>query len=143
MGVTPILSWAQALTETDETVHLVYCVKSRPAAAHLDELQVLADVKPNLQLHVHVSAQDGRATAESILSLTGQASSDLVVSFCGPKPMREVLKADFAKLGVSRRNFRYEEFEIRTGVGLRRLAELLLKGSKELSVLRKQSGRAN
>jgi len=46
-------------------------------------------------------------------------TSDLHVSFCGPAPMRRQLKKDFTGLGVSRRRFHYEEFEIRSGIGFR------------------------
>ena len=129
IGITPFLAWAQELADSDAPVHLVYCVKSRSEAAHLDELEVLAKVKANLSLTLHVSSTEGRANAEVILWETGLKPSGLVVSFCGPRDMRESLKADFAKLGVRGRNFRYEEFEIRTGIGLRRLAEYVLNRS--------------
>ncbi|MDG1431186.1 MAG: hypothetical protein P8Q23_06425, partial [Paracoccaceae bacterium] len=130
IGITPFLARAQDLKEGDAHVDLVYCAKSRTHAPHLDELEVLAKVKPNLTLSVHISAEKGRADAEVILGQTGAKTSGLVVSFCGPRAMREALKSDFAKMGIRGRNFRYEEFEIRTGIGLRRLAEFIMKRSK-------------
>ena len=130
IGITPFIAWAQELVDTDAPVHVAYCVKSRAAAAHLDELEVLAKMKPNLTIHVFASAENGRANADKILSQTAQDTSGLVVSFCGPRQMREALKSDFAKRGIRGRNFRFEEFEIRTGVGLRRLADYVLNRSK-------------
>lgn len=125
VGITPFLAWAQALKPEDGPTHLVYCVRSQDQAAHLNELLSLAQEKDNLTLHLHESAREGRATAETLLQRTGQDTQKLVVSFCGPKSMRQSLKSDFEKRGVSGRRFRYEEFEIRTGVGLRKLANLL------------------
>ena len=130
IGITPLLARAQDLKESDAQVDLVYCVKSRAHAPHLDELEVLAKVKPNLSLTVHISSTQGRADVETILGQTGVKTTGLVVSFCGPRAMRESLKSDFSKMGVRSRNFRYEEFEIRTGIGLRRLAEYVLNRSK-------------
>ena len=40
--------------------------------------------------------------------------------------MRKALAKGFAARGVSARNIRYEEFEIRSGIGLRALAAYLL-----------------
>jgi len=130
IGITPFLAWAQELDREDADVHLAYCVKSRAAAAHVGELEALASVKPNLHLHLYESSIAGRATAETILATTGQSSDNLVVSFCGPKTMSESLKADFARRGIRGRNFRFEEFEIRTGIGLRKLADHVLTRSK-------------
>lgn len=130
IGITPFLAWAQECADSDAPVNLVFCVKSKAEAAHLDELEVLTKVKADLNLTVHVSSEQGRATAETILRQTGLEPSGLVVSFCGPRGMRESLKAEFAAMGVRGRNFRFEEFEIRTGIGLRRLADFLMNRSK-------------
>ncbi|MFY0595540.1 MAG: ferric reductase-like transmembrane domain-containing protein [Cognatishimia sp.] len=125
VGITPFLAWAHDLAPEDDAAHLVYCVKSEAAAAHLEELKALAAVKPKLTLHIHSSATDGRADADSILAITDQSAESLTVAFCGPKQMRQALKEGFAKNGVTGRKFKYEEFEIRTGVGLRKFANLL------------------
>lgn len=127
VGITPFLAWAQALRPEDDAIHLVYCVKSEAGAAHLEELQSLAAQKQNITLHIHSSTTDGRADAETLLKITGLAAERLTVSFCGPKAMRQSLKDGFAKEGVGGRRFKYEEFEIRTGVGLRKLAGLLFE----------------
>lgn len=127
VGITPFLAWAQALTESDDPIHLVYCVKSEDAAAHIDELTALAAAKSNLTLHIHASESNGRATVDKLLQTTGQDPANLTVAFCGPKAMRKTLIEDFRKNGISARRFKYEEFEIRTGVGLQHLANLLFE----------------
>lgn len=126
VGITPFLAWAQAHSEAAAPAHLVYCVKSQDRAAHLAELKALAESKANLTLHIHASESMGRATAESLLKTASISADNLTVAFCGPKAMRQSLKEGFAKEGVSARHFKYEEFEIRTGVGLSKLAAKLL-----------------
>ncbi|MGH1353816.1 MAG: ferredoxin reductase family protein [Thalassovita sp.] len=127
IGVTPFLAWAKELSADDAPVHMVYCVRSEADAPHLAELRDRAAAQKNLTLHVHISADKGRATAEGIMAQTGLSGDGLTVSFCGPKPMRQALIDGFAVHGVTGRRFRYEEFEIRTGVGLRKLAALLFE----------------
>jgi len=126
IGITPFLALAEDKTD-DRPVDLVYCVRDARSAAHLDELRQLAAERPNLTLHPHESRGDGRITADAIQTLTGADMGQTVVSFCGPEQMREALRKGFAKLGLSPRRFRYEEFEIRTGLGLKALARHLLK----------------
>lgn len=127
VGITPFLARAQALRADDAPVHLVYTVRNRADAVHLDELSALAKAKPNLKLHLHVSADRGRLHAAQIIDQTGADPKDVVISFCGPQVMRESLKRGFGKLGIRGRKFRYEEFEIRTGIGVRRLADYVLE----------------
>lgn len=125
VGITPFMAWAQDLTPENGPVHLVYCIRNTESAAHLDELQKLAAEKPYLNLIVQNSAKDGRATPATLLQHTGLSTDALTVAFCGPKAMRKSLKEDFTQLGLAANRFKYEEFEIRTGVGLRRLAAYL------------------
>ncbi len=125
IGITPFMAWAQSLSPDNGPVHLLYCVKSEQHAAHLAELQLLAAEKDNLNLYLHSSASHTRATADSILQVTGLQTRDLTVAFCGPKAMRKSLCEGFRRNGLAQRNFRYEEFEIRTGIGLKKLARLL------------------
>lgn len=141
VGITPFLAWANALKPEDDHAHLVYCVKSEAAAAHLDELKALAAEKANLTLHIHSSTTDGRADADSLLDVAGLDTDKLTVAFCGPKAMRQSLKDGFAKNGVSGRKFKYEEFEIRTGVGLKKLANTLFNRVALPEQIKKQVSR--
>ena len=141
VGITPFLAWAGALKEGDDPAHLVYCVPSEDKAAHLDELKALAAEKDNLTLHLHTSKSQGRVDADALMAKTGLTGHNLTVAFCGPKPMRLALKEGFARLGVTGRRFQYEEFEIRTGVGLRRLAALLFDRVSLTSAIRSPSRR--
>lgn len=126
IGITPFLAWAHALEENAKHVDLFYCVKSRDKAPHLSELEALASSKSNLNLHLIASDEGKRLSATMISqSLSGDLSK-MRVSFCGPVSLREAIKKGLAQRGVNARNFRYEEFEFRTGVGLKELAAWIL-----------------
>ena len=62
-----------------------------------------------------------------IASLTGETLASAKISFCGPASLRNALKKDFQRHGVSARDFHYEEFEFRTGIGLKSLAAWVLE----------------
>jgi predicted ferric reductase len=118
IGITPFLTWAQALGAAAPDVHLFYCVTSRAGAPHLTEIKALAAAKPNLHLHVIASGEGGRVGAVTL----GSAK----VSFCGPAGLRRTLQVGLRRYGVTPRRFQFEAFEFRTGVGLKRLAGWVL-----------------
>ena len=126
IGITPFVAWAQAMDPRSNPATLFYCVRNEDSAAHLGELTALADELPNFTLVLHASEASGRATADTILGSTGLDVSSLSIAFCGPEAMRKALSKGFAARGVPVRNIRYEEFEIRSGIGLRALAAHLL-----------------
>ena len=130
IGITPFVAWAQAMDRRDNAVNLVYCVKNEESAAHLQELAALADALPNLALTLHASEASGRATADTILEATGLDASNLSIAFCGPEPMRKALSKGFGARGVPVRKIRYEEFEIRSGIGLKAFAAYLMERMK-------------
>ncbi len=125
VGVTPFAALAQALSPDAPAVTMIYCVRSPAEAAHLQELQTLAATKPNFDLILWESRPQGRLTAKALAGAVGDLSARKVL-FCGPIEMRKALARDLPALGVSRRRFQYENFEIRTGLGLRRMAGWLL-----------------
>ena len=125
IGVTPFIAWAQAMDPRDDAATLVYCVRNQASAAHLQELTALANELPNFTLTLHTSEAQGRATADTILEAMRPDASDLPIAFCGPEPMRMALSKGFAAMGVSVRRIGYEEFRIRSGIGLRAFAEYL------------------
>lgn len=126
VGITPFMAWAVALQEISGPVHLFYCARTRAGAPHLDELDALASGKPNLNLHFVETQLEGRLTARRILDIIGSDLSGTRVSFCGPDEMRRSLLLQFRDAGLPSGRFHFEEFEIRSGIGLRRLAGWLL-----------------
>ncbi len=122
IGITPFLAWADALDPNGGTVDLFYCVKSTASTPHLAELEALAKAKPNLRLHLIASTEGKRLSAEMIAETVEGDLARSKVSFCGPVSLRNALQTGLLRFGVSRRRFHYEEFEFRTGIGLKGLA---------------------
>lgn len=122
IGVTPFMAWAGDLGPDEPETHLFFCVRDRASAPHLDELEQIAAAKANLHLHVIETASRRRLDAGGIAEAVGMPLASIRVAFCGPKPMHQGLQAALRKQGMPASRFAYEEFEIRSGIGLRRLA---------------------
>jgi predicted ferric reductase len=123
IGITPFLTWAAALDANAEHVDMFYCVRSREEAPHLSEIEAIAAAKPNLNLHVILSSEGQRISVDGVGETVGLNLAKAKISFCGPLSLRRSLQSSLPTYGVSPRNFHYEEFEFRTGVGLNRLAK--------------------
>lgn len=126
IGVTPFLAWASEIGELKHPVHLFYCVRNEQEAVHLDELRAL-DGNPNFNLHLVCSQTSGRLTVDRIAETVDFSVSDADAYYCGPEVMRTTLQKGLAARGLSSARFHYEEFEIRSGIGLRYLLSLVLR----------------
>lgn len=122
IGITPFAAWLTALDDDQTEIHLFYCVARQDQAPHLDEVTQAAKKHANVTLHLIVSQETPRLTAERVAKDSGIDPADAKVYFCGPRPMREALGFGLRMLGLPPKRYHYEEFEIRTGIGLRRLA---------------------
>ncbi len=130
IGVTPFLAWAGALPEKSPQVHWFYCVRSDAEAPHLAEIMAVAEAHPAITLHLAVSSKSGRLSSAAIEQAAGADLRRTQVYFCGPSSMRESLQHDLKGLGLPHSRFHFEEFEMRSGVGLRRLADWLTERFK-------------
>lgn len=121
IGITPFASWANALKDTeDQNIQLFYCVRDRASAAHLDELEELAAKQPGFHLHLIESSRAPRLSAVRIAEIIDRPIAEAKVYYCGPASMRDSLHSGLRKLGLKRSRFVYEEFEMRSGIGVRR-----------------------
>lgn len=125
VGITPFVALAESLPASAEPVRLIYAVRLREQAAHLALLEELARQKSNLDLTVWESATSGRLTADKVSEIAGPDLGSSNVLFCGPGAMREALGKSLTRFGISQRQYHYEEFEIRTGIGLESLLHWL------------------
>ncbi len=139
IGITPFKAWADTMTPEDATCHLFYCVSSADDAVHLPYLTSLATKLDGFHLHVIESRTQGRLTAQQILDTVGEPASALLAYFCGPKPMRRALADGLIKQGLPAGQFHFEEFEIRSGIGGRKLAMKALALFQRLMAKRRQS----
>jgi len=126
IGITPFAAMAGALGPEDGPVTLIYSVRERAIAAHLAELEAVAERLPNLRLVVRETSRQGRLDADAVAAITGDLKG-VHVLYCGPAPLRDALGVGLRKHGLSPRRFHYELFEIRTGIGMKRLLEYLTK----------------
>jgi predicted ferric reductase len=123
IGITPFLAWTNVRAvkqqfSTGNPVHLIYAVRHADSAAHLQELQAIAALHDGLKLHIIESSKEGRLNGERLLDLTGLQAEDIDLSFCGPEALRKSLQKDLFSHGLRKSRFHYEEFEIRSGIGL-------------------------
>lgn len=121
IGVTPFVAMAEALEDGDGPVTLIHAVRSQDEAAHHALLTDLAGHKPNFDVTLWQSSKRGRLTPDNVVELMGPDISEAHVFFCGPVEMRRALVERLQRRGLPRRRIHYEQFEIRTGIGLKRL----------------------
>jgi predicted ferric reductase len=94
IGITPFLSRVRA-GGPDRPVDLFYVVRHREDALFRRELES----HPGLRLHLVVTSESGRPTAERIAA-TVCGPADVDVHLCGPEPMTTGLAVGFRRLGV-------------------------------------------
>lgn len=125
IGITPFLAWASELKKVDHPIHLFYCVRSENEAVHLDELKSTVELE-NFNLHLITSSQGQRLSGSMIASKVDFPVAEADAYYCGPEGMRKALSHGLTLEGLSSRRFHYEEFEIRSGIGFRKIASWLL-----------------
>ncbi len=127
IGITPFMAWAQTLERSLSTpIRLYYCVAARDKAMYIDVLESIANTMDQFETVLVISGRDKRLTAARINNELSSSIGTHEVYFCGPSTMRESLKSDLTTLGLKRGSFHYEEFEIRSGIGVRKVLSWLL-----------------
>lgn len=134
VGITPFLAFAESLRDKQTgPVKLYYCVRERDHVAYASDLEKIAEEVPNLELIIVNSHQGARLSPQRILADLGDDVQSAHVFFCGPVKMRKALKSALVLKGLRASRFHFEEFEMRTGIGLDALAAWLWdRGSHEL-----------
>ncbi|MCK7612093.1 ferredoxin reductase family protein [Roseibium sediminicola] len=126
VGITPFLAFAESL-KTRETgpVKLYYCVRERDDIPYAVDLERIAEEVGDLELVIVNSNEGVRLTPERISEDLGGSVRDAHVFFCGPVAMRKALKTGLVLKGLRASRFHFEQFEMRTGIGLNALAAWL------------------
>ena len=102
--------------------------------AHLGDIIEHAKCNPNLDVLLYCSQEGNRLTlADLVASL--DAPKNTIVSFCGPEIVLEELFAGLSKHGVKRKNLRYEEFVLGSGLPLRTLSKLIAPQLRRLAIM--------
>ena len=105
IGVTPLLSMAQALHHSDLEFELHYFAQSEAHLAFPDVLQSLGD-----RLHRHIGL-DGAATGEKLKQLLAAYGPYMHLYVCGPAPMLEATRQTAAQLGWPEEAVHFEYFK--------------------------------
>ncbi len=107
IGITPFLSMARSVGDHlyQHSFVLVYVVSGEEEAIYLGELR--SKVHKAFKLILYESSKEGRVTAEKIMQKVKDASEREIL-ICGPPPMMQSLKKQFAGIGV--KSVHTEEF---------------------------------
>jgi predicted ferric reductase len=114
IGITPFLSWANALTDRDSVeVDLFYTVATPEQAVYLDELASAAARVPGLRVHLNVDSRDGFLSADRIARQSAHRPRWCSVFMCGPAGMIQAMERGLRIHGVAPDRIHYEEFSFR------------------------------
>ena len=116
VGITPFLSALDELNAQPRTPapHLFYAVSSIDEAIGLTELEA-AHRSGVIELHLHVSQDGSRLTADDITSAFGpRGLSGAYVVMCGPSGLLRAMSRAARGCGAS--TIHIEEFDIRSGI---------------------------
>lgn len=118
VGVTPVMTVLRYLVATQWTreIYFLYCVRSPTDVIFHDEIELLAQRRPNLHVTLTVSRPD-----ESWKGVTGRLTKDMIatavpdlarrrIHLCGPPAMMEATKALLLELGVLASQIKTEDF---------------------------------
>ena len=121
IGITPFLAFIndQNFSEIGSTT-LYYCVRESDEVPYLDELTAISKLNQNFKLVLINSSKGRRLKAEQIIAEHKSILPDCIFYFCGPTKMRNQLRKKLFAAGLKQTNFKFEAFEIRTGIGIRR-----------------------
>jgi predicted ferric reductase len=111
VGVTPFLSWARRIEQTQDSTYQVrfyYCVHSRSDAVQYEEFERIAAQQVNLQVALVCSEEQGRLRAVDVGDLQGKD-----IFMCGPRGFTADLQRQFLQRGVARDRIHFEDFEFR------------------------------
>jgi len=118
IGITPFMAMAEEIGNEDVT--LFYCVPKKASAAHRTELEKIAAEKPNFTFQIKASNDGERFQMHELQECLGDYGDNTHIYFCGPEGLRNAVQASLSAWGHSAQKFHYEEFEIRSGIGIRK-----------------------
>ena len=114
IGITPFLSWAEALTDADQQeIALIWVVSTRADAFSAQRLAAIPARHPRLQLHIVATADDGRLSAQRLASLLPFPVCEAELFYCGPTGLSSAILSGLDAMGQRPRRTHSEAFELR------------------------------
>lgn len=111
IGITPFRSFAESGISENYSIDFFYAYNNNKEGAYTDELQSIIH-GDNLRLHLFNANETGFLSVSEITKHI-KIKESIDVYFCGPKPMRESLKKQFASSTLTILNFNYEHFQFK------------------------------
>ncbi len=114
IGITPFIAWLESMhlkqSSFKPDVDLYYSIRNESEAGFVPKLQELADLLPNVQLHIHYSDKMGYLTADK---LNIDPDHKQTIWFCGPNAFARDLKTALVKQNFPMKQFHQEVFVMR------------------------------
>lgn len=111
IGVTPFRSFVQSGTFGNHSINFFYAYNNEKEGAYTDELESLTQ-SDNIKLHLFNAKEKGFLSVDEITKQI-KTEEPFDVYFCGPKPMREILRKQFANSTLKIIAFHYEHFQFK------------------------------
>ncbi len=109
VGITPFLSMARSLNNSEYNIDLYYSVNNISEAVFIDELKEM-ELNKKIRLILWSSSEKGYLTANKISELTsGLNSRDVLL--CGPASFMFGLQKQLVDLKISKKNIHFENFK--------------------------------
>ncbi len=108
IGITPFLSLSKDLYTNK--VHLFWCVNKPEEAVYADELQLLSNDNPNLNVTIWSSKKSGHLTVDQ-LGISNYSDKGYLI--CGPNGLKENMMKQLKEKGVDSGAIYDEEFAFR------------------------------
>jgi len=112
IGITPFLSMAGTLQDSDYSVDLYYSANNEEEAVFFDELLALAEGSDCLRVIPYFADAQGFLTARAVAELSG-GLADKDIFLCGPPAMMRGLTAQFRRMKVKYHRIHSDEFRLR------------------------------
>lgn len=117
-GITPMLSMSRYLLDTnaDVSIHFIHCARSYQDVICRDELQQMANSKPQFKLDLMLSDQShpdyhfGLLDEAKLKQLVDDWQATSLFT-CGPAPFMQMVRNSAERNGLNMHNFFQESFE--------------------------------
>jgi len=111
IGITPFRSFYQSNIPEDYSIDFFYAFNNKEEGAYVDEIMGMPQ-KNNLRMHLLNAKEDGFLSGEKIIKYVNN-TDPVDVYFCGPKPMREILKKQLKDSQLNIIGFHYDNFQFK------------------------------
>jgi len=112
IGITPFLSMAKSLKNTNYKIDLYYSLKSKNDAVLFTELYNIAFTNKNFKIIPWYTDEKGYVNAQ-IISKTSEGLDGKEIFLCGPPAFMESLNGQFRKMGIGKERIHWENFNFK------------------------------